>query len=583
MSKKDTMAKLPGLFERDGVYYLRVMIPKDLREAYGAREKFVESLNTRDNRQARFLGTQMRASRLAEFEQRRRELAPPKVLDRITAELSNAIAERLYAATLAGDDRLRGDPETVQAIFRDITIAVGPSALRLGSGAPSLPEHLSRRLDPLQGLTAELAESLSDLNAQADGEAMIALARKNLASVLPQAQAEARRLGLYFDANTPGAKETLLASLKAIRRGRSDVMARDRGEIVETPQEVPTEATRPRTMRDVFEKWEAASEGGTDAKRACARALALYEEWAGTGAPPVQQVTRAQGHEFKSWLMEKSKAGKYAGKTVHGYLMNICSLLRFAHHELEWTTKHPWLGLSIAYRTEKTRDRWPRKALETLAALPLFQSFDVPRTRKGGAEAAYWLPLLGLYYGATVSELAQLKVADVQDEGVEGLLLRITDEGAGQGLKTEQRRRVVPVHSELIRLGFGEYVEAVKKHGSESLWPNLLVHAKKPGTYFSGWWGEFRKRTGPDGEVVELLPDFHSMRHTARSTMADAEHDAALLDVITGHGKRGSEGVRTYTHFSPAAKRKAVESIRYEALAALPKVYSGGLLVLPKR
>jgi len=56
--------------------------------------------------------------------------------------------------------------------------------------------------------------------------------------------------------------------------------------------------------------------------------------------------------------------------------------------------------------------------------------------------------------------------------------------------------------------------------------------------------------------------------------MADSGLDAAVLDVITGHGKKGSEGVRTYTHFSRATLRAVVEAIRYPALAALQRIYS---------
>jgi hypothetical protein len=80
----------------------------------------------------------------------------------------------------------------------------------------------------------------------------------------------------------------------------------------------------------------------------------------------------------------------------------------------------------------------------------------------------------------------------------------------------------------------------------DSVWPDLRLHPSKPDTYFSNWWGKFR--CAEDG--TEVLPDFHSMRYTARSTMADGRLDAAVLDIITGHGKQGSEGVRTYTHFS---------------------------------
>lgn len=328
-----------------------------------------------------------------------------------------------------------------------------------------------------------------------------------------------------------------------------------------------------RTLRHVYEKWVAVSEGGVDTKRACARALALYEKWAGLPLPDTRTITRAQGHEFKAWLLEKARAGQYASKTVHGYLVSVCGLLRFAHQELEWTEKHRWLGIAIEYETEKPRARWSVRHFDTMADLPLFKGMAVPTGWQSGGLAAYWLPLLALYSGGTVSELAQLKLADACYEGTDGLWLRITDTGEGQGLKTTQRRRSIPVHSELMRLGFGDYVNALRKSATDSLWPLLRLHPSKPGTYFSNWWGSYRR--GPDGS--ELLPDFHSMRHTARSTMADSGLDAALLDVITGHGKKGSEGVRTYTHFSPATLRAAIEAIHYPALATLPRVYTDAI------
>ena len=44
------MAKLPGLYEREGVYQLRVMVPTDLRPHYGGRSRLVESLGATDPR-----------------------------------------------------------------------------------------------------------------------------------------------------------------------------------------------------------------------------------------------------------------------------------------------------------------------------------------------------------------------------------------------------------------------------------------------------------------------------------------------------------------------------------------------------
>jgi len=56
------MARLPGLFQRDGVYYVRVMVPLDLRKEYGTTKRVV-SLRTSDSRTAKVKATTLRAER----------------------------------------------------------------------------------------------------------------------------------------------------------------------------------------------------------------------------------------------------------------------------------------------------------------------------------------------------------------------------------------------------------------------------------------------------------------------------------------------------------------------------------------
>ena len=80
------------------------------------------------------------------------------------------------------------------------------------------------------------------------------------------------------------------------------------------------------------------------------------------------------------------------------------------------------------------------------------------RARAGDAiirDARFWLPLLGIFHGNRLEELAHLRREDVRV--VEGIpYLRITDED-GRQPKNEQSRRDVPLHPELIRLGFLDY------------------------------------------------------------------------------------------------------------------------------
>ncbi|WP_448673092.1 DUF6538 domain-containing protein [Pseudoxanthomonas mexicana] len=65
---------------------------------------------------------------------------------------------------------------------------------------------------------------------------------------------------------------------------------------------------------------------------------------------------------------------------------------------------------------------------------------------------ARWACLIGLYTGARVAEVGQLRVLDtIEIDGIP--CFNFTDEGEGQSLKSEPSKRVVPIHPELIRLG----------------------------------------------------------------------------------------------------------------------------------
>lgn len=166
-----------------------------------------------------------------------------------------------------------------------------------------------------------------------------------------------------------------------------------------------------------------------------------------------------------------------------------------------------------------------------------------------------------MYTGARVSELAQLRVVDIETAG-DIHLLSVTDEGEGQSIKSEAGIRKVPLHRELIRLGFLDYVSAMKKRKEELLWPALPTRAGKPGDFFSAWFGDYRRSLG-----LGLYPDFHCLRHTVRSQMADAEVQEQMIDAIVGHEIKGSTGAKVYTHRTVKALKGAIDVLSYPALS----------------
>ena len=93
------------------------------------------------------------------------------------------------------------------------------------------------------------------------------------------------------------------------------------------------------------------------------------------------------------------------------------------------------------------------------------------KPQSGGQEACFWLPLLALYTGARVEELAQLLVADVRFIAELGHYLNISDEAEHAKLKNTASRRRVPIHPVLVACGFIDYVQQMKPN--QLLFPNL--------------------------------------------------------------------------------------------------------------
>lgn len=153
------------------------------------------------------------------------------------------------------------------------------------------------------------------------------------------------------------------------------------------------------------------------------------------------------------------------------------------------------------------------------------------RPVSGGKEAAYWLPLLALFTGARVEELAQLLVRDVRE--VEGLghFINISDEAPHAHLKNSSSRRRIPIHGILIACGFLDYV--VRQPKSGMLFPDLKPnHRGKYGGYFSYFFSNYlRQKIG----ITDERKVFHSFRHTFKDACRKVGIEEAVHDALTGH------------------------------------------------
>ena len=138
-------------------------------------------------------------------------------------------------------------------------------------------------------------------------------------------------------------------------------------------------------------------------------------------------------------------------------------------------------------RTTKANQQKSRVAFSENDLTKIFISSiytDNFRPAGGGIDACFWLPLMALYTGARIEELAQLLVEDIQHEQGLGPYLNISDEAEHSKLKNAASRRRIPLHSTLLDCGFLEYAESVRDR--KFLFPALKPNPRqKLGGYFS--------------------------------------------------------------------------------------------------
>lgn len=581
--KKNEVAKPIGLNRHKGRSpQIRIWVPIDLQPHYGGRKDFRISLGRVSPAEAKAKAHRIRAEKEQEFQAKRRELLlAAQPLQDITPELAQVVAQGVYTEGLREDDMAREAPQVLAALQELAEVsadsAVVGAMLSIGGKKPSRAAQGAST----DGMSDEAAAVLADLNAMKEGQAALDLARRRLSAVQPVADRVARKLGLAVDWSTDAGRAALRLSLEHYRKAWKDRGARDQGEAIPTPAPMlapvgglagglPKPSARHR-LRDVFDKWKTSGDNPSAATiRKKEVAVRFFEQF--TQDTPIEALTPEMGSEFAGWLVTKCKAEK----TAKDHLDAVKSLLNRATKQggLGWLPENPWQAWRVKVRRSTSRKPWRPEDLVKLFDSPLFKSYALPTLPAAGGAAAYWVPLLGLFTGARQSELCQLRAADVEVDG-EGLALFITSERGededgsdSTSTKTAVSRRRIPVHPELIRLGFEDYWKDMRKAGHKVLFPQVQRAPGRPaGEYFSDWFLIYRREQG----ITTRWVDFHAFRHTASTRLTDAGVPDSVADYLTGHSSAGRGSARTYKHMQELRAQQA--KLVYPELC-LARVYS---------
>ena len=190
----------------------------------------------------------------------------------------------------------------------------------------------------------------------------------------------------------------------------------------------------------------------------------------------------------------------------------------------------------------------------------LFESCDYQKGLfKRGSD--FWIPLLALFTGARMGELLQLHTTDIhQQEDIWVIDINADDE---RQVKTEAGIRLVPIHSQLIELGFLDYAKERGK-GGKHLFPEETRNDQGKYHAYSTRFNRWKEQLGVVKAENQRL-DFHSFRHTVRTALTNASVPESLIDDIIGHKTQGASiGKKVYTHTQLIPQKKeAIEKLQY--------------------
>ncbi|HEV7340133.1 MAG TPA: tyrosine-type recombinase/integrase [Sphingopyxis sp.] len=238
--------------------------------------------------------------------------------------------------------------------------------------------------------------------------------------------------------------------------------------------------------------------------------------------------------------------------TVNKHLSTISPLYKWLASQPAWVgLRNPCDGLfHDKVKGKNPRPPFTTPVLNTILRSPLFAGFlaDGAEHEPGNHHAddwRKWIPLVCMFTGARIGEIAQLRIGDVRQQHGVWFIFIAHDGDAKQSTKSGESRTAA-VHAKLEAIGFIKFVERHRERAGgddgAQLFPELKPNNRgQIGAEPSRWWRDYltaiRVKQGRDGIGA------HSFRHELSDRLRE---EALLLDneiaVCLGHSVKSTTG-----------------------------------------
>jgi len=308
------------------------------------------------------------------------------------------------------------------------------------------------------------------------------------------------------------------------------------------------------------------------------------------GDRPIDSYTKTDARAFKdaltalppNWSKTKSlralsieaaaQKAKADGMTpmsvtnVNKHLNCLYSLMAWAAKQYDEVERNPFEGMRVDKKTSARdeRDPFTLDDLKRMFAAPIFRGcksewyWSTPGAVVLRDSPKFWVPLIALFSGARLTEILQLYRDDIVT--IDGALcFRICAEKEDQRLKTASSRRLIPVHAELLRIGFAEYVASKSGRLFETV-------EKAPDGYYSSTFSKHFVRFLESVGMKRPKVVFHSFRHTFEDACRASGVPHDIMNALQGHSQGGMSDRYGGGQYPVARLVEEMAKVRYVGL-----------------
>ena len=280
-----------------------------------------------------------------------------------------------------------------------------------------------------------------------------------------------------------------------------------------------------------------------------------------------KKVFKGQSLDQAILLGAEKKVNLLSHKTQRQYLGALQQMLKLAVGK-KWLTYLPSLDLKPVVEA-KIKEKDKRRAFEVSQLTTFFTGPFYSAASKSDKlvlaaddfEWRYWLPLLALFSGMRGNEISLLLTSDIQKTEKGIYFFNITEEGA-KSVKTSTSIRKIPIHDDIIALGFLDFVA---KRRSESGNAKLFDKLKpdKYGNLFAYAGRRFNESFLPKEMGHLKRQSFHSFRHTFRDALRETNASPDTLQALGGWDQ-GSLTSSNYGQLShPDFQKQFIDGVKF--------------------